>query len=126
MDAVFSLYLLKLERRFNPQEKGRGGSGGGGATVPPVGGLYIQYTIKFHVSKRKKNENIDGRERTFLFVKLGFVAGFLRRSEFKKCVLPRLHRRFKAQELEMGAKVFVQDGGPEKEGKEWEDDPAGG
>lgn len=57
----------------------------------------------------------------------------LRRSEFKKCVLPRLRRRFKAQELQMGVKVFVQDGGPEKLQKKrrerkWEDDgdPAGG
>lgn len=29
-EAVSSLYLLKLERRLNPQEKGRGGSGGWG------------------------------------------------------------------------------------------------
>lgn len=52
-DAVFSLYLPKLERRLIPQELGSSGSGGR-MTAPPVDGLYIRDT-KFHVSKQKKS-----------------------------------------------------------------------
>lgn len=56
-DAVFSLYLLKLEQRLIPQEQGSRGSGGR-TTAPPVDDLYIRYTIKFHVSKEKKSPKI--------------------------------------------------------------------
>lgn len=111
--VMFSLYLLKLERRLNPQEKGRGG--GGGATVPPVGGLYIQYTLKFQKRCKRMKILMDKSELSFCEAQVccRISPGF-RRSEFKKCVLPRLHRRFKAQELKMGVNVFVQDSGPEK------------